>query len=116
VLKRQRTIHGWPLREVRRKMVGLGEQTRAKLDTWVLRAGGIHRLRPMDKNKLYALHAPAPERIGKGKARLPYEFGVKVSLAVTHQHGMMAGASSFPGSPHDGRTLAEQIEQTTNLL
>ncbi len=35
------------------------------------------------KDKLYALHAPEVECIPKGKARNPYEFGVKVSLAVS---------------------------------
>jgi len=116
VLKRQRTILGRLLREVRRKMGGLADETRAKLETWVQRAERIHRQRPQDKNKLYALHAPEAECISKGKARQPYEFGVKVSLAVTHQHGLMVGARSFPGNPYDGHTLAAQIEQTNNLL
>ena len=116
VLKRQRTILGRLLREVRRKMGGLADETRAKLETWVQRAERIHCQRPKDKNKLYALHAPEAECISKGKARQPYEFGVKVSLAVTHQHGLMVGARSFPGNPYDGHTLAAQIEQTNNLL
>ena len=116
VLKRQRTILGRLLREVRRKMGGLADETRAKLETWVQRAERIHRQRPKDKNKLYALHAPEAECISKGKARQPYEFGVKVSLTVTHQHGLMVGARSFPGNPYDGHTLAAQIEQTNNLL
>jgi len=116
VLKRQRTILGRLLREVRRKMGGLADETRGKLETWVQRAERIHRQRPKDKNKLYALHAPEAECISKGKARHPYEFGVKVSLAVTHQHGLMVGARSFPGNPYDGHTLAAQIEQTNNLL
>jgi transposase, IS5 family len=51
-----------------------------------------------------------------GKARKPCEFGVKVSLAVTHRHGLMVGARSFPGNPYDGHTLAEQLEQTNTLL
>ena len=50
------------------------------------------------------------------KARKPYEFGVKVSLAVTHKLGLMVGARSFPGNPYDGHTLAEQLEQTNTLL
>ena len=116
VLKRQRTILGRLLREVRRKMAGLADEARSKLDTWVQRAERIHRQRPKDKNKLYALHAPEAECISKGKARQPYEFGVKVSLAVTHQHGLMVGARSFPGNPYDGHTLAAQIEQTNTLL
>lgn len=37
-------------------------------------------------------------------------------MAVTHQHGLMVGARSFPGNPYDGHTLAAQIEQTTTLL
>ncbi len=51
-----------------------------------------------------------------GKARKPYEFGVKVSLAVTHKQGLMVGARSLPGNPYDGHVLAEQLEQTTILL
>ena len=53
---------------------------------------------------------------GKGKARKPYEFGVKVSLAITHLRGLMVGARSFPGNPFDGHTLAAQLEQTNNLM
>ena len=116
VLKRQRTILGRLLREVRRKMEGLADGAGKQLDSWVQRAERIHRQRPKDKNKLYALHAPEAECISKGKARQPYEFGVKVSLAVTHEHGLMVGARSFPGNPYDGHTLAAQIEQTNTLL
>ena len=49
-------------------------------------------------------------------ARNPYEFGVKVSLVVTHQQGLMVGARSFPGNPCDGHVLSAQLEQTSNLL
>ena len=115
-LRRQRTILGSLLREVRRKMAGLGEEAQKRLETWVARAEQLHRQRPKDKGKLYALHAPEAECISKGKARNPYEFGVKVSLAVTHKLGLMVGARSFPGNPYDGHTLAAQLEQTTTLL
>ncbi len=116
VLKRQRTILGRLLRDVRRKMDGVANAAKLQLDAWVQRAERIHKQRPKDKNKLYALHAPEAECIGKGKARQPYEFGVKVSLAVTHENGLMVGARSFPGNPYDGHTLAAQIEQTNTLL
>ena len=49
-------------------------------------------------------------------ARQPFEFGVKVSRAVTHKSGLVVGARSFPGYPYDGHTLAGQIEQTITLL
>ncbi len=32
--------------------------------------------------QVYALHAPEVECIGRGKARAPYEFGCKVSIAT----------------------------------
>ena len=116
VLRRQRTILGVLLREVRRKMTTLSEAAQAQLDVWLQRVERIHAQRPSDKNKLYALHAPEVECIGKGKARKPYEFGVKVSLSVTHKSGLMVGARSFPGNPFDGHTLAAQLEQTGTLL
>jgi transposase, IS5 family len=130
-LKRQRTILGIVIRDARRKLEELhaGHAGHAgiaahvpqplaltKLQTWLERAERIRTQQRHSKHKLYALHAPEVECISKGKARKPYEFGVKVSLAVTHRNGLMVGARSFPGNPYDGHTLAEQLEQTNTLL
>ena len=68
-----------------------------------------------DKNKLYALHAPEVECISKGKARNPYEFGVKVTVATTLKEGFVVGMRSMPGNPYDGHTLEEAIEQVSIL-
>ncbi len=54
------------------------------------------------------------ECVSKGKARKPYEF--KASIAITHKSGLVVGARTFPGSPYDGHTLAEQLQQTSILL
>ncbi len=86
------------------------------MNTLLERAERIRTRQPKDKNKLYALHAPEVECIGKGKARKPYEFGVKTSIAVTHESGLMVGARTFPGNPYDRHVLNEQLEQTTILL
>ncbi len=120
VVKRQRTILGIVLREVARKIAQAGEATAltlTNLQTLLQRAERIRsqHQQPKDKNKLYALHAPEVECIGKGKARKPYEFGVKVSVAVTHKQGLMVGARSFTCNPYDGHTLNEQLEQVTIL-
>ena len=56
------------------------------------------------------------ECIGNGKARKRYEFGVKVSLAVTHKLGQMVAARAFPGNPYNDHTLAQQLGQTNTLL
>ena len=128
-VRRQRTILGSLMRDVQRgvnrisqgdgSLLVAGQPNAAAiaaLNLWLERAERIRTQQRHDKNKLYALHAPEVECIGKGKARKPYEFGVKVSLAITHQHGLMVGARSFPGNPYDGHTLAEQLEQTGTLL
>ena len=80
------------------------------------KAWRLHRQQPKGKNKLYAWHAPEAECIAKGKARRPYEFGVKASIAVTARSGLIVGARTFPGNPYDGHCLAAQIEQSTILL
>ena len=119
VLKRQRTILGIVLREIQRKLAATtveNAQALAQLNTLLERAERIRTQQQKDKNKLYALHAPEVECIGKGKARKPYEFGVKASIAVTHKQGLIVGARSFPGNPYDGHRLHEQLEQTGILL
>ncbi len=112
VLRRQRTILGRLLRDIERKLSGASNEQQVALRIWLERAWRICRQRPKDKNKLYALHAPEVECISKGKARQPYEFGVKVSLAITEKQGLIVGARSFAGNPYDGHTLAGQLEQT----
>ena len=75
--------------------------------------------KPTDKRKLYALHAPEAECIGKGKARTRWEFGVKVSLAVTNARApggqFVLGARACPENPYDGHTLKTQLAQVERL-
>jgi transposase, IS5 family len=107
------------LREIGRKLPSAtGESPAAirHLVNLLERAERIRKQQPKDKNKLYALHAPEVECIGKGKARKPYEFGVKASIAVTHKSGLMVGARTFPGNPYDGHILSAQLEQMRILL
>lgn len=119
MLKRQHTVLGIVLREVQRKMGQTADASALTLNSLRELLGRAERIRTQqrnDRNKLYALHAPEVECIGKGKARKPYEFSVKVSLAITHERGLMVGARSFAGNPYDGHTLAEQLEQATILM
>ncbi len=120
VLKRQRTILGIVMREVQRKLqstdvIANAPKTASDLSMWLKRAERIRSQERTDKNKLYALHAPEVECIGKGKARKPYEFGVKAAVVVTHQHGLLIGARTFAGNPYDGHILSAALEQATNL-
>jgi len=106
-----RTRVGRVHREVARQLHTLPELARAKVQDLLQRTGRILTQRTKDKNKLYALHAPEVECISKGKARTPYEFGVKVSIATTLKEGLVVGMRSMPGNPYDGHTLAETLEQ-----
>ena len=71
------------------------------------------------RDKLYSLHAPEVECIGKGKAQARYEFGVKVSIATTNAAvpggKFVLGARALPGNPYDGHILAEQIAQAERV-
>ena len=131
VVNRQRTILGIVMREVQRKIdvmaQALAEGSKPlvepasrtalpELMKWMERAERIRTQQKKDKKKLYALHAPEVECIGKGKARKPYEFGVKAAIVVSHKAGLMMGARTFPGSPYDGHILSAVIEQATNLM
>jgi IS5 family transposase len=70
--------------------------------------------------KIYSLHAPEVECIGKGKAHKPYEFGVKVSVATTLKHSkggqFVVHAQALPGNPYDGHTLAGVIPAIEQLV
>jgi IS5 family transposase len=70
--------------------------------------------------KVYSLHAPEVECIGKGKAHRPYEFGVKVSVATTLSHAkggqFVTHVKALPGNPYDGHTLATVIPEMEALI
>ena len=70
--------------------------------------------------KVYSLHAPEVECIGKGKAHRPYEFGVKVSvatkLAPARGGQFVTHVKALPGNPYDGHTLATVIPEMEALI
>jgi IS5 family transposase len=81
------------------------------------------RVRHQDQHqrgpKVYSLHAPEVECIGRGKARAPYEFGCKVSITtpVTAPKGgqFVLHAKALHGNPYDGHTLGPVIAELEHL-
>ena len=69
----------------------------------------LYRQQTKDKNKLYALHAPEVVCMSKGKAKTPYEFGSKVSVATTLKGDWALDCTSLAGNPYDGHTLAMRL-------
>ncbi|MEA5188515.1 IS5/IS1182 family transposase, partial [Xanthomonas fragariae] len=66
VLRRQRTVLGRVLRDIERKLDQVEPGVRERIVVWLERAQRLYTQRPKDKQKLYALHAPEVECIGKG--------------------------------------------------
>jgi IS5 family transposase len=99
-----------------RVIEGQVETPSNKLAKLLQTAHRIHAQQRHDKNKIYSVHEPEVECIAKGKAGKQYEFGNKVSVAVSSRGGWFVGAKSFTGNPYDGHTLAEQMKQVENLI
>jgi IS5 family transposase len=112
-LKFLKTRLGRVVRDIRRKIAGdpaLRERFADLLALAVRVQFQDHRQRGP---KIYSLHAPEVECIGKGKARAPYEFGCKVSIAtpVTRPKGgqFVLHAQALHGNPFDGHTLGPVV-------
>jgi IS5 family transposase len=112
-LKFLRIRLGRIIRDIRRKIEGnaaLEDRFAPLLDLALRVMQQDHRQRGQ---KIYALHAPEVECIGKGKARSPYEFGCKVSVVtpVTAPKGgqFVLHAKALHGNPFDGHTLGPII-------
>jgi transposase, IS5 family len=120
MLKKLRTYLGRVIRDIGRKIEDNGglETAFAKLLPLArrVREQKQHQRGP----KVYSLHAPEVECIGKGKAHRPYEFGVKVSVATTLSHAkggqFVTHVKALPGNPYDGHTLATVIPGMEALI
>jgi IS5 family transposase len=114
-----RTRLGRLIRDIRRKIEGKAD-LKAAFAAPLSRASQIRSQRQRQRGwKLYSFHAPEVECIGKGKARAPYEFGVKASIVTTNARApggqFVLHAKTFPGNPYDGHTLKTVIEETQKL-
>jgi IS5 family transposase len=119
-VRQLRTWLGRLVRDIGRKIAGSAAIQAALAGPLGLIARLLRQRREdRGRDKLYSLHAPEVECIGKGKAQARYEFGVKVSLATTNAVApggqFVLGARALPGNPYDGHTLAAQIAQTERL-
>ena len=115
-LKQLKGYTGRVMRDLRRHLGdidagSLRNQVAAKL---ALVSQLLHQ-QPKGHDKIYALHEPEVDCISKGKARVRYEFGCKVSIATTLDEGFVVGMRSFAGNPYDGHTLGPALEQVEIL-
>lgn len=118
-LKFLRVRLGRVIRDIRRK-IGDDPVLREALAPSLTKAARIvEQQRRQRGRKLYSWHAPEVECIGKGKARQPYEFGVKVSLVTTNRRAkggqFVLHCQALPGAPYDGHTLGDVLDATEAL-
>src|SRR5215208_6542787 len=114
-LRRLRTMLGRVIRDVTRKLAAR-PQFAAVFALPLALARRVKDQRQRERGrKVYSLHAPEVECIGKGKAHKPYEFGGKVSVATPLRRcrggQFVAHVRALPGNPYDGHTLASVIPQ-----
>src|SRR6516225_4791077 len=111
---------GRVIRDIKRRIVGNEDLREAFVRPLFLAGRVLEQERRQRGRKVYSLHAPEVECIGKGKAHRPYEFGVKVSVATTVKHSaggqFVTHAAALPGNPYDGHTLGTVIPQMQALI
>src|SRR5499425_2638940 len=118
-LRKLKTYLGRVIRDIKRKIAD-DDFLHTKF-AWMLNLAS--RVREQERGqrgpKVYSMHAPEAECIGKGKPHKPYEFGVKVSVATTLKRckggQFVLHAKALPGNPYDGHTLAQVMAQTERL-
>jgi transposase, IS5 family len=122
-LRKLKTYLGRVMRDIRRKIAGNDALQAIFAQPLSLGWRVLTQKKRQEAPKVYSLHAPEVECIGKGKAHKPYEFGVKASLAttVTPSKGgqFIVHAKALPGNPYDGHTLESVlpgIEATTGAM
>lgn len=104
--KRVQTIAGVLVRELTRK---LNPSDLPKYADALSLFSRVQSQKKNTKNKIYSLHEPQVACIAKGKENRKYEFGSKVSIAMTRTHNIIVGAANFQGNPYDGDTVAKTI-------
>jgi IS5 family transposase len=114
-----RTLKGYTgrvLRDIGRKIGAIPEgPLRTRIEERMALVTRLLRQTAKGPRKIYALHEPEVDCISKGKARIRYEFGTKVSVATTLAGGSVVGMRSTPGNPYDGHTLADALQQVETL-
>jgi len=115
-LKRLKGYPGRVMRDLRRHLQDIPEDDlRGRIIAKLALVSQLLHQQPKGADKIYALHEPGVDCISKGKARVRYEFGCKVSVATTLDEGFVVGMRSFPGNPYDGHTLRPALEQVEIL-
>lgn len=112
--KRLKTIASKQVRELERKM---NDSQHALYKEELEKYKQVIHQRKNDKDKIYSLHKPFTKCIAKGKPHKPYEFGNKVGLILSGNHGkdkkkkIILAIQGFIDNIYDGHTIEPLLEQ-----
>jgi len=115
-IKQFKTLVGRVMRDCNRKIETRAE-LREKFTEILSQTKHLLERKNSDSKKLYSLHEPEVVCISKGKARKKYEFGCKVSLAITHRKGtgIILSSEALAGNPFDGHSLKPALENVAMI-
>lgn len=71
------------------------------------------------KHKIYSIHEPEVKCYAKGKAHKKYEYGSKVSIAITKTTNVIVSVVNFITNIHDSKTIKKTLEvhfQMTGII
>lgn len=112
--KRLRTLAGKQVRELERKM---DESRKSLYQKELEKYNRVIHQQKNDKDKLYSLHKPFTRCISKGKDYRQYEFGNKIGVILTGNHGknrkgkIILAIKGFIDNVYDGHTIEPLLDQ-----
>lgn len=110
--RRLRTIAGRLVRELRRKLhESQLPKYRERLDLYER----VLAQKKQDSQKIYSLHEPDVACIAKGKVAKKYEFGSKVSVAMSKEENIVFGVVNYAGNPNDNKTVEDTLKKVEQL-
>ena len=99
-------------RDLERKMSQASEVLQEKIREALNLAGQVHGQVKQKKavGRVFSLHEPQVDCIGKGKVHKAWEFGCKIGLVSTSHSNFIMASKAYPGNPYDGHVLLEAFK------
>ena len=111
--RKLKTYLGRVMRDIQRKCPFWKDNVRLRKLLEISQA--VFEQKRSDQDKVYSVHAPEVKCYSKGKAHKRYEFGSKVSVAVSAKTCWVLGVKSFTESVHDVLTLKPALSDVQSL-
>ena len=110
-LKELRTKLGAVMRDLQRKAEQAPTVLQEKIREALELAKRVHGQVKQKKaaGRVFSLHEPEVDCIGKGKAHKKWEFGCKLGLVSTSRSNFILTAKAYSGNPYDGHILSDLL-------